>query len=470
MKKCPLYAAGKFTLSNAFIEVLNPYTNLPIASVSSASEDDLERAIQSAKKTQIAYKSFSSLEVSNALLNISLGIEQNLDRFVATIISESAKPHIYALAEVKRAIETFRMAAYEACNIKGEILSLDDAQSGIGLKGRVEYFSSGIIAGISPFNFPLNLVAHKVAPAIATKSPIILKPSSSTPLTALLLAEIIDKANLPSGSVAVLPCSREIGDLLVTDERINVLSFTGSPEVGWSMKTRSGKKKVILELGGNAAAIVHNDADYKLAINQCLTGSFAYSGQVCIHTQRIYVQRKIFDLFLSEFVNEVTKIKNDNPENESCLFSVMIDEKNAIRVENWVNEAQEQGAVLVFGGKRNSNFVEPTVLTNTKPGMKVHDEEVFGPVVCINVYDDFDEAIHGVNDSRFGLQASIFTNHQTLIEKSYKELEVGGVILNKATTFRTDQMPYGGVKDSGFGREGIKYAMMDYMEPKLLVF
>jgi glyceraldehyde-3-phosphate dehydrogenase (NADP+) len=470
MQQSPLYLAGQFCESTVSIPVINPYSRAVVAHVAQAQNQDIESAIQAAVSCKKNYDKWSSLQVSQALLKISLGIESHQERFIQTLISESAKPYLYAKGEVLRAIETFRMAAFEATKIPHELIDLSDAASGVGLKGRIQYSSTGIIAGISPFNFPLNLVAHKIAPAIATKSPIILKPSSKTPLTALLLAEIISDCKLPEGAISVLPCSREVGESLITDERIGVLSFTGSPEVGWAMKARAGKKKVVLELGGNAAALVLQDADFELALNQCLTGTFAFSGQVCIHTQRIYVHEHLFEAFTEALVNRAKALKNLAPEDPSSIFSVMIDEANAVRVENWCKEALEQGARLRIGGKRQQNYFEPSIFTHTSRGMKIHDEEVFGPVVCINSFSTLDEAIDAVNDSRFGLQAAVFTNDQQVIERCFDALEVGGVILNRATTYRTDQMPYGGVKDSGFGREGIKYAMLDYLEPKILVF
>jgi glyceraldehyde-3-phosphate dehydrogenase (NADP+) len=470
MKPRPIYLAGAFELTDNIVPVVNPFNGLPVAQVCQADEKILNEAIEAAVRCKSEYKSWSSLKIYKALLKISAALELQEERFVQTIIDESGKPRMYAKSEVQRAVETFRFAAMESTRLPHQLLSLDDAASGAGLMGRVQYTSAGIVAGISPFNFPLNLVAHKVAPAIATKSPILLKPSSKTPLTALLLAEIIDSCDLPKGAFSVLPCTRKLGYALVEDPRIQVLSFTGSAEVGWELKARAGKKKVVLELGGNAAAIVHEDADYDAALNECLIGAFAYSGQVCIHTQRIYVHKALFDHFVADFVVKALEITNQDPNLDSCRMSVMIDESNAMRVEDWVTEAVQQGAELLCGGVRTGSYISPTVLTRTRSGMKVHDEEVFGPVVCINSYTSIDEAVHYVNDSKFGLQAAVFTRDQGIIEKAYAQIEVGGVIINRATTFRTDQMPYGGIKDSGFGREGIRYAMMDFLEPKLLVF
>lgn len=470
MKHVSFYLAGEFVSGSSTFSVVNPFTKQIISEVAQADTAHLHKAIAAAEKCKSEYQKWSGLDISQALLKIVEGISARRDEFTETICEESAKPYKYAKGEVLRAIETFRMAAFEATRLPHELIALDDATGGAGLKGRIEYASAGIVAGISPFNFPLNLVAHKIAPAIATKSPIILKPSSKTPLTALLLAEVIQQCQLPKGAVSVLPCSRQVGDVLVTDPRIQVLSFTGSPDIGWDMKNRAGKKRVVLELGGNAAAIVNHDANLKTAVEQLVVGAFAFSGQVCIHTQRIYVHKDAYSAFLIAFLEATEKIIIAAPSEKDSEFSVMIDEENAVRVENWLREAQALGAEIILGGTRAGSLMMPTVVIHTKKGMRIHDEEVFGPVVCINAFDNLDEVIHHVNDSRFGLQAALFTEHQPSIEICFAKLEVGALIVNRATTFRTDQMPYGGVKDSGFGREGVKYAMRDYLESKVMVF
>jgi glyceraldehyde-3-phosphate dehydrogenase (NADP+) len=325
------------------------------------------------------------------------------------------------------------------------------------------------VAGISPFNFPLNLAVHKIAPAIASGCPIILKPSSSTPLSTLALARIIHRTALPAGAVSVLPMDRKTGNRLVTDDRFQLLTFTGSPEVGWKMKAQAGKKKVLLELGGNAGVIVSDSADLDLAIARCLVGGFAYSGQVCIHAQRIYVQADIFEAFASRFVEGAEKIRKGDPLDPETEISSMIDEENARRVEEWVAEATEGGAKVLTGGRRMGSYYPPTVLSKTRPEMKVCSLEVFGPVITLEPYQDFPEALAHINDSRYGLQAGVFTNRLDEMNAAFHELEVGGVIINDVPTFRVDHMPYGGIKDSGLGREGIRYAMTDMMEPRILV-
>jgi acyl-CoA reductase-like NAD-dependent aldehyde dehydrogenase len=341
--------------------------------------------------------------------------------------------------------------------------------SGEGKEGLLRYFPLGLVAGISPFNFPLNLAVHKIAPAIAAGCPIILKPSSSTPLSTLLLSRIIARTGLPGGAVSVLPMNRQTGNRLVTDNRFAMLSFTGSPEVGWNMKSDAGRKNVILELGGNAGVIVGPGADTGDAVKKCVKGGYAYSGQVCIHTQRIFVHESLYESFLENFVSEVKKLRNGNPLEPQTDISVMIDEANASRVENWVNEAIGDGAGLLCGGKRTKNYMEPTVLTNTNAKMKVCAEEVFGPVVSINAYKHFGDALNNINNSRYGLQAGLFTNSIDEMNLAFRKLQVGGIMINDVPGFRVDHMPYGGVKDSGDGREGVKYSIYNMLEPRLLV-
>lgn len=315
----------------------------------------------------------------------------------------------------------------------------------------------------------MNLAVHKIAPAIAAGCSIVLKPSSLTPLSTLALARIIAAAELPRGMVNIIPAKRQAGDLLVTDPRIRLLSFTGSAEVGWDMKARSGRKRVVLELGGNAGMIVTPTADLTQAVQKALVGGFSYAGQVCIHTQRILVHVSVFDEFLSLFTEGVRSLKFGDPLDPSTDISVMIDQGNAERVEQWVNEALAGHARLICGGTRRGSYYEPTVITGARPGMKIRDEEVFGPVVLVDPYEDFNQALSEINNSRYGLQAGLFTRDMHEINLAFRRLEVGGLIINDAPTFRVDHMPYGGVKDSGFGREGVKYALLDMLEPKILV-
>lgn len=336
-------------------------------------------------------------------------------------------------------------------------------------EGHVKYFPIGIVAGIAPFNFPLNLAVHKIAPAIAVGCPIVLKPASATPLSTLELAKIIDKSDLPKGSVSILPMDRKTGNAIVTDERFNLLSFTGSPVVGWEMKKQAGKKKIVLELGGNAGVIVTSLDNIDTVIEKCIVGGFSYSGQICIHAQRFFVQQNIFDTFLEKFTERTKKLKYGDPLDATTDVSVMIDEENALRVESWINEAVVQGAKIICGGKRTGSYVEPTILTNTTTQMKISAEEAFGPIVCIEKYNTIEEAVTLINDTKFGLQCGVFTNLLSEVNYCFNNIETGGVIINDVPTFRVDHMPYGGIKDSGLGREGVKYAMLDMLEPKLLV-
>lgn len=465
-----IYAGGKFIATDEKINVVNPFDGSVIAACSLAGADEIELAIKAAHKSREQLAKLSSGEKAKIIRQLVELLVKDKEEIAKLIALESGKPLKYAMNETERAIETFSIAAEEAGRLPKEFLSLDRTAAGKSREGVVKYFPAGVIAGISPFNFPINLVAHKIAPAMAAGCPIVLKPASSTPLTALHLAALIDKTDWPKGAVSIVPSSRKTGDLLVTHPNIQVLSFTGSPNVGWEMKARAGKKKVILELGGNAGVYVHHDADLAQTVNKCITGAFAYSGQVCIHAQRIYVHRQLFDSFIKTFVERTLKLKQGNPVENETDISVMIDEKNAERVENWINESVQAGAKLLTGGKRTGTYVEPTVLTNTKTDQKVVCEEIFGPVVCIEPVEDENEGINQVNASKFGLQAGVFTNHFKLIQQAFNRLEVGGVIMNDVPTFRADHMPYGGVKESGLGREGVAYAIKDYLEPRILVY
>jgi acyl-CoA reductase-like NAD-dependent aldehyde dehydrogenase len=333
----------------------------------------------------------------------------------------------------------------------------------------VKRFPLGPIAGITPFNFPLNLVAHKVAPAIAAGCSMVLKPAPQTPLCSLLLAECVQQAGWPDGGLNVLPLSNDDAGLLVTDERIKLISFTGSVLVGWDIKRRAGKKKITLELGGNAGAIVHSDADLAYAAERCLGGGFGYAGQTCISVQRILVEQSVYGKFTDLFVEGAKKLKTGDPMQESTDLGPLIRETDAVRVTSWVEEAVRSGARLLCGGGRHGSIVDPTVLTGTKPEMKVNCQEIFGPVVTVEPYKTFDEALRRINNSNYGLQAGVFTRDAKLLFQAYDELEVGALVAGDIPSFRIDQMPYGGVKDSGLGREGLRYAIEEMTEPKLLV-
>ena len=368
-----------------------------------------------------------------------------------------------------RSIFTFTVAAEESTRIYGEYLPLDWQEFTAGRWGIVRRFPLGPIAGITPFNFPINLVAHKVAPAIAAGCPIVLKPAPQTPLSSLLLAECVQQAGWPDGGLNVLPLSNEDASLLVTDDRLKLISFTGSVPVGWDIKRRAGKKKVVLELGGNAAVLVHSDADVAYAAERCVVGGFAYAGQTCISVQRILVEQSVYGKFTDLLIEAVKQLKTGDPMDESTDVGPLIRESDAIRTTAWIDEAVRAGARLLCGGRRTHNVVEPTILTGTKPDMKVNCQEIFGPVVTVEPYQNFDQALRQVNNSVYGMQAGIFTRDAKLLFHAYEELEVGSVIAGDVPSFRIDHMPYGGVKDSGLGREGLRYAIEEMTEPKLLV-
>lgn len=469
MESLRIYAGGSFLTTSRELFVSNPYDGLPFAKTWLAGKTEYEQAVEAALVAFEPLKKMSSLERSRILFQLSQNLLEQEEGFTSIIAREAAKPWRYALAEVRRAAQTLLVASEEARRLPREYLTLDWTPEAAGREGLVKYFPIGPVAGISPFNFPLNLAVHKLGPAIATGCPIVLKPATSTPLAMLELAKLIDETALPKGAVSVLPMDRTTGNLLVTDERFKLLSFTGSPKVGWKMKSDAGKKKVVLELGGNAGTIVAASANFDHAVKRCLTGGFAYQGQVCIHAQRIFVHQSLFDSFSQMLVEGVRMLKFGDPLSPDTDITAMIDEENAIRVEQWIGEAVAAGARVLCGGQRQGAFVEPTVIINTGPGMKVYDEEVFGPVVTLHPFDDFEEAVRMVNESRFGLQAGVFTNSIEELDMAFNRLEVGGVIHNDTPIFRTDHMPYGGVKDSGLGREGVKYAMLDMLEPRILV-
>ncbi len=469
MNTYPFYLAGNFTDSDYKIIISNSYTSQAIAEVALASEVHLNQAIEASQNVQQELALMPSYMRYEILMQIAALLTDDKESLAKILSLEACKPLKLALGEMDRAIQTFIVAAEEAKRLPKEYISIDWTAPGKGKEGLVKYFPVGLVAGISPFNFPINLAVHKIAPAIAAGCPIVLKPSSSTPLSTLELARIIDKTKLPKGALSVLPMDRKTGNLLVTDDRFKLLTFTGSPDVGWKMKADAGKKKVVLELGGNAGVIVTPSANLHKAIDKCIVGAFSYAGQVCIHTQRIFVHQSVFDTFTKQFIEKTKLLKVGPPDHPETDISAMIDEKNAIRVETWVNEAIENGAILLCGGHRNNSFYEPTVLTNTKNMMSVCCCEVFGPVVVIEPYADFETAVAAINDSRYGLQAGVFTDSIAEMDFAFNNLEVGGLMINDIPTFRVDHMPYGGVKDSGLGREGVKYAILDMMEPRLMV-
>jgi len=447
----------------------SPYDHGVLGVVSEAGRDDVESAIESAVQAFAATRKMSSFQRASVLRKIVDGISGRKEEFAKTICQEAAKPIKTARLEVERAINTFQIAAEESTRINGEYIPLDTLESTAGRWGLMKRVPLGPVFGITPFNFPLNLVAHKVAPAIAAGCPIILKPAPQTPLSSFLLAEIVQESGWPEGALAVMPLSNDDAAVLVADDRIKLLTFTGSAAVGWQLKSRAGKKRVTLELGGNAAVIVHSDADMDYAVHRCIAGGFSYGGQTCISVQRILVHEPVFEKFRDMLVEGVRKLKTGDPMQEATDIPPLIRESDAVRVVEWIDEAVEAGAKLLCGGTRHGSFVEPAVLTGTTPIMRVNCAEVFGPVVTVEEYETFEQALSMVNNSVYGLQAGILTRDAVLIHKAFDELEVGSLIVGDVPSFRVDQMPYGGVKDSGLGREGLRYSIEDMTERKLMV-
>lgn len=464
-----IFCGGEFISTNVQLHVHSPWNGEVAGQTYLAGTVELERAIVAALNVMSEMKALSSFEKYDILNHIADLYQSSMDEATNCIILETSKPYKYARAEAERAVSLFRMAAEESRRISGEYIKADWISSGKGKDAIVKYFPAGIVAGISPFNFPLNLVAHKVAPAIAAGCPIIIKPARSTPFSALFMAELVAKTKLPKGAFSVLPMDRQAGNQLVTDDRIAVLSFTGSPEVGWQMKRDAGKKRVVLELGSNAGLIVDKDTDLEKAIPRIVMGAFSFSGQICIHTQRIMVHKNIYDRFLNDFAVATRALKIGNPMEPVTDIASMIDEDNARRVEEWVNEAIASGAHLICGGKRSGAFFEPTILANVRKEMKVCCMEVFGPVVVVEPFEDFNQAVWQVNESRYGLQAGVFTDSICNMNYAFEHIEAGGIVINDVPTYRADHLPYGGMKDSGTGREGVRYAMLDYMDMKVLV-
>jgi acyl-CoA reductase-like NAD-dependent aldehyde dehydrogenase len=460
---------GKWMQEGDPVEIRAPYDGGVVGRVFQARREHVEAAIAAAVKAFGTTRRLPAFERQRVLRRVAESIFRRKEEFAHTLAQEAGKPIKAARSEVERSAFTFTVAAEESTRIHGEVLPLDWQEFTVGRWGIVRRFPLGPIAGITPFNFPLNLVAHKVAPAIACGCTMVLKPAPQTPLTALLMAEAVQQAGWPDGALNVLPLSNEDAGLLVTDERLKLISFTGSSAVGWDIKRRAGKKKVALELGGNAGVIIHNDADLTYAAERCVTGGFAYAGQSCISVQRILVERSVLERFTNLFVAGVKRLRTGDPLEESTDVGPLIRESDAVRASEWIQEAVRSGARLLSGGQRQGSVIEPTVLTGTRMDMKVNCQEIFAPVVTVESYDDFSDALRQLNNSPYGLQAGIFTRDAKLLFSAYEELEVGALMAGDVPTFRIDHMPYGGVKDSGLGREGLRYAIEEMTEPKLLV-
>ncbi len=466
----PIYLAGRWTTSPRTLEVDDPAHPGELAgSTFLATEEQYEEAAAAAVDGFEAMKRLPTYERAAALRHISAGIAARRDELAELITRESGKSIRDAGVEVDRGVLVFRLAAEEAERLGGETLPLDIGPAHKGRHALTRRFPIGPVAGISPFNFPLNLAAHKLAPALAAGCSILLKPPSRDPLTMLTVAEILDQAGLPAGAVSVLPMDRVLGDRLVADERFKLLSFTGSPAVGWRMKERAGKKPVVLELGGNAGAIVDASADLEWAVKRSLTGAFAFSGQVCISVQRLLVHEDVWVPFMDRFVAATSALKLGDPMDPATDIGPMVDTAAVERTERWVAEAVADGARVLTGGRADGLFFQPTVITDAPRSAQVCSAEAFAPLVVAFPFSDVEEAFAEINASRFGLQAGIFTNDLGTAWRAFETLDVGGVVINDVPTYRVDHMPYGGIKESGIGREGLRWAIEDMTELKLMV-
>jgi acyl-CoA reductase-like NAD-dependent aldehyde dehydrogenase len=466
----PFYLAGKPKRSDRPLDVTNPYNGSVVGRTWLAGETDFDAAADAAVAAASRMRDLAVFERAEILMKISALVARHRDEVAGIVSGEVGKPIRDARTETDRAVTTFEAAADAARHIEGEVLPLDLAPHARGRLGIVRRFPIGPVAAISPFNFPLNLSAHKIAPAIAAGNPIVLKPATKTPLSALFLARFAVDAGLPEGAISVLPMDRKTGDRLVTDPRFKLLTFTGSSAVGWDMKARAGKKKVILELGGNAGVIVDEGADLAFAVKRVVAGGYTLAGQSCISVQRVFVHERVADEFGRLLVEAVGALKAGDPLDPATDLGPMIDDGEAERVQSWIDEAISSGAQVLAGGRRLSGAIyAPTVMTAVKPDAKIAAQEAFAPLVVFDRFTDFRDAVRRVNASSYGLQAGVFTQNLEHVLVAFDLLEVGGVMINDVPTWRVDHMPYGGVKDSGLGREGPRYAVEEMTEPKLLV-
>ena len=465
----PYFLANKPVAPNADLAVTNKYNGKTAFRVAMADSKAIDAGIAAAVNAFEATRKMPGYRRQALLNHVVKRLVERQEEFARVLCIEAGKPVRDARGEATRMIDTFRVAAEESVRMAGEYMPLDISKRAEGYEGVWRRVPIGPCSFITPFNFPLNLVAHKVAPAVAVGCPFVLKPASWTPVSALMLGEILAETDLPEGAFSILPCPRDGADLLTTDERIKLLSFTGSPDVGWAMKARAGKKKVVLELGGNAACIVDKGTDIPHAAERMVFGAFYQSGQSCISVQRILVHESLYDSFKSALVERTKGLKAGDPLDEETFLGPMISENDAKRIESWVNEAVAAGARVLCGGRGNGVFYEATLLENVDTHQKISCVEAFGPVATLQPFADFKEAIRIVNDSVYGLQTGVFTNDLDHAFYAFNELEVGGVIINDVPSFRVDNMPYGGVKDSGLGREGVRFAIEDMTEIRLLV-
>lgn len=465
----PYFLAGELISSEHQIQVTDKFSGQVVSSVSLATPDVFEAALNSASDSRRAMKELPPFERKAILSHCVKRFREQFEELAMALCIEAGKPIKDARGEVSRLIDTFEIAAEESVRIGGEVMNLEISARAKGYRGMYQRMPIGVCSLITPFNFPLNLVAHKVAPAIAAGCPFILKPASLTPIGSLMIGEILAETNLPRGGFSILPSKRQDALALTTDDRIQLLSFTGSQDVGWELKKKAGKKKVILELGGNAACIVDKDTDLADATARLIVGAFYQSGQSCIGVQRIIIHTDIYDELKQRLINATQKLVIGDPKDESTFIGPLIAEKEAARLEGWITEAEQLGAKRLCGGNRNQAFLEPTLMENVPRSANLYAREAFGPVAILSRFERFDDAIAEVNDSIFGLQAGVFTRDLYKTQKAWDQLEVGGVVIGDVPSWRVDHMPYGGIKESGQGREGVRFAIEDMTEIRNLI-
>jgi acyl-CoA reductase-like NAD-dependent aldehyde dehydrogenase len=465
----PYYLANRAVAANRDLPVVDKFTGKVATVVALADEVAIDQAIAAAVEAAEPMRRLKAYERQAVLMHCVKRFTERADELAESLCIEAGKPIKDSKGEVGRLIDTFRIAAEESVRIIGEVLPLDISARARDYTGMWKRVPIGPCSFISPFNFPLNLAAHKIAPALAVGCPFVLKPASLTPIGALTIGEVLAETNLPRGAFSILPCKREGARLFTEDARFKLLSFTGSPDVGWALKARAGQKKVVLELGGNAACIVDEDSDVADAVERIITGAFYQSGQSCISVQRILVHSSLYAEFKQRLVAATQALKMGDPKQPDTFIGPMISEAEAKRLEGWIREAKQAGATLLCGGKREGTLLEPTLLEGVPKGLSLREQEAFGPVAMLEPFDDFDAALAAVNDSEFGLQAGVFTRDIYRVQRAWDVLDVGGVVVGDVPSWRVDHMPYGGVKNSGLGREGVRWAMEDMSEPRLLV-
>lgn len=470
-ERYPYYLANSAVYANADLEVTDKFSNLVATRVAMADAKAIDAGIAAAVAAETPMRQMAPFERRAVIEHCVKRFKERAEEMAVALCIEAGKPIKDSRGEVSRLIDTFAVAADESVRIGGEVLNLEIAPRARGYRGMCKRVPIGACSFISPFNFPLNLAAHKIAPALAMGCPFVLKPASRTPIGALIIGEILAETDLPKGAFSILPAHRDGADLFTTDDRLKLLSFTGSPGVGWELKAKAGRKKVVLELGGNAACVVDEDQADNLdrVVERLIFGGYYQSGQSCIHVQRIYVHRRLYVQVRDRLVSAIKALKLGNPRDEDTFVGPMISEGEAKRLHGWVHAAIAAGGHCLVGGDRQGAMLEPTLIENCPKHTDLYREEAFGPAVTIEPFDDFDAVLHQVNDSKFGLQAGIFTRDLYKANKAWDELEVGGVVIGDVPSWRVDNMPYGGVKDSGLGREGVKYAMEDMSEIRLMV-